>query len=77
VLREDREFVPENREQIEIPRRRVRLALLVRVRLSSQGRRLLARSRSRTMRVVVSVVPRGAARPAARRTVTLRAVRGG
>jgi hypothetical protein len=48
---------------------------LARLRLSSQGRRLLSRSRGGSMRVVVSVIPRGAARPAARRTVTLRAVR--
>jgi hypothetical protein len=45
---------------------------VVRVKLSSLGRRLLARSR--TLRAVVSVTPRGAARPSARRAVTLRRI---
>jgi N-acetylneuraminic acid mutarotase len=43
---------------------------VVRIKLSSLGRRLLARSR--TVRTVVSVTPRGAARPSARRSITLR-----
>jgi hypothetical protein len=45
---------------------------LARLRLSSQARRLFARSRSRTMRVVAYLTPRGAAHPAAGRIVTLR-----
>jgi hypothetical protein len=65
------------RRRIVVGRARYRIAAgssaTVPVKLSSQGRRLLARSRA--MRVVISVTVRGTAHPSARRTITLRAPR--